>query len=224
MKTTLSLLALLLLVPAVAFSSPPPMPVYDGCVSGDWVRIVTGKKKVLNRDEKPLNLSPYDGKRIRFKGYLKMDPILVMVDEKPTVLGACREAPHLPLGKDTLEQALARSRKIPTSKAGQPDGPCRAAVVKATSAPLHSGEVDGRQLLSNHFELVESLSGTWPKKLKLIYLASVPDNERAVMKGEKVIVIPVEDKRLDALKAGTILKVGKETRAKVKAAAKACGP
>ena len=222
MKIQTSFVVLLLLLPAMAHSNRPPFPVYDGCVQGAEVRIMTGVKQVLDRDKKPVDLKPYDGKRIRFKGYLHSDSVLVMLDEKPTVVGACREAPHLPRSKESIDRALKASRKIPTSKAAQPAGPCLAAVVRATSAPLHSGEIESRQLLSNYFQLVEALSGPWPKTFKLSYSASVPDNERAVMKGERVILIPVRRKAEAYLFVGAILEDSPGNKAKVQKAAKAC--
>ena len=174
------------------------------------------------REENRVLREQLKGKRIRFTGYLQRDPVLVMVDEAPTVLGACRPAPHLPRSADSIERALTSSRERPTSKAGQPDGPCLAAVVKATSAPLHSGEIEGRQLLSNHFELVDALTGSWPKTFKLTYLASVEDNERAVMKDEVILLIPRQDKRFANLVAGSILEDSKANAATIRAAIKAC--
>lgn len=222
MNKTIPIGVALALLPATAFTRAPPLPVYDGCVLGAEVRIVTGPKRVLDKNKKPLDLSAYKGKRIRFTGYLQRDPVLVMLDEKPTVLGACRPTPHLPRSAETIDQALAQSRKRPTSKAGTPDGPCLAAVVKATSAPLHSGEIDGRQLLSNDFALVESLAGPWPKTFKLSYTASVADNERAVKAGETILVIPVEDKRMASLHAGKILENSGESAARLRATLKTC--
>lgn len=222
MQRTYFITIAVLVFPASALSRPPPLPVYDGCVLGAEVRIVTGPKRVLDKDKQPLDLSAYKGKRIRFKGYLQQDPVLVMLDDEPTVLGACRPAPHLPRSAETIERALTQSRQRPTSKGGEPAGPCLAAIVKATSAPLHSGEIDGRQLLSNDFALVEALSGPWPKTLRLSYTASVEANERAVMQGESILLIPVEDKRMATLHAGKIIERSEENTTQLRSALKVC--
>ena len=194
MKVMIGLLSFAVLM-ASSSRAAPPMPVYDGCVQGDSVRIVTGPKRVLGKDQKPIDLSPFAGKRIRFKGYLLEEPSLVMVADRPTVVGPCRGAPGLPQTPGTIEEAIGKSRQLPVSKSGGQPGPCMAAVVRSKTQVLHSGEIHRRQLLSGFFEIVEPLAGPWPESFKLVYLASVPDNERAIMKREQVILIPVQDKR-----------------------------
>jgi len=227
--TILSPSRVLWLVVALATTLPalpsagkaPPIPVYDGCVVKDQIRIVTGLKRVVRQvegQEQPVDLGAYDGKRVRFKGYLKAEPILVTVQDALEVIGPCRGAQTLPDLGVSVEEALRRSEELPVSKATEAKGVPMAAVVEAISPPMMSGLLDGREILSGRFKVVEALGGQWPAEFKLLYSASVDANERAVRKGETVLVIPTHRKADETFSAGAILPDTDESRRAVKAA------
>ena len=204
-----------------AAAKAPPMPVYDGCVIKDQVRIVTGLKRVVRQvegQEQPVNLGAYDGMRVRFKGYLKIEPILVSVQDALQVVGPCRGSQKLPDLGLSIEEALRRSAELPVSKTSQAEGVPMAAVVEALSPPMMSGLLDGREILSGRFKIVESLGGQWPSEFKLLYSASVDANERAIRKGETVLVIPIHLKADETFSAGAILPDTDESRRAVKTA------
>lgn len=96
---------------AAGRARPPPIPVYDGCVVESRVRIVTGSKRVIDREKQPVDLSKLAGKRIRFRGHLQREPTLVMLQSAPTVIGACRGPQRLPETGVALQTALRASRR-----------------------------------------------------------------------------------------------------------------
>ncbi|MCA9520829.1 MAG: hypothetical protein KC609_07645 [Myxococcales bacterium] len=205
--------------PLSSAATEPPMPVYDGCVVGSRVRIVTGLKSVTDRSHNPYDLSRWVGKRIRFRGYLQREPTLVIVDPQPTVVGPCRGTPSLPRGAANLITVLRESRRLELSKGGA-QGEVLAAVVKALDRPLMSGTIAGRVILSQHFVVVGVVSGRWSKRFRLSYDASIARNERAVELGEVVVLVPRRDKRTDTYSLGTILQHSPSTIRRVKQAIK----
>jgi hypothetical protein len=166
----------------------PPMPVYEGCVQDGKLLIMTGEKRVIDQKHQQVDLRPFDGKWIRFNGYLQQEPTLVLVDPQPSVVGPCRGPQRLPRPDLKISQAIASAKKAGAAAKGEQPPPL-AAIVEALDAPLHSGDIEGRALLSNHFKLVESLGGRWPEQCKLLYWARVADNERAIKTGERVVVV-----------------------------------